>query len=116
MALKKRKKSFRARVIDGLEKRRGPGCQCCGMNFWYKRAQNQNDPPGFIPDDKRHMFFCIDHVHETGSISRKTLGRKGNAFFKWVIDHDYPDNVQLLCHSCNQAKRLNGGICPHEPA
>jgi hypothetical protein len=22
--------------------------------------------------------------------------------------------VQLLCHSCNQAKRLNGGICPHE--
>jgi hypothetical protein len=24
--------------------------------------------------------------------------------------------VQILCHSCNQAKRLNGGTCPHVEA
>lgn len=101
-----RKKSLRIRVLEGLEKRRGPGCQCCGYDVpWNDEIV-----------DKAHMFFTIDHVHNTGNIDRKTLGLKGNAFYKWIIDHDYPNTVQILCHSCNQAKRLNGGVCPHEQA
>ena len=96
--------TLRERVIAGLEKRRGPGCQCCyyGANF-----------SGTI-SEKRHMFFCVDHVHNTGTIDRNTRGLKGHAFLKYIIMHDYPDTVQLLCVSCNQAKRLNGGVCPHQ--
>lgn len=101
-------KSWRIKAFEGLEKRRGPGCACCGFGDWY-----QIDNELIVEDEKRHMFFAIDHVHSTGSIDRKTLGLKGERFFKSIVQKDYPSTVQILCHSCNQAKRLNGGTCPH---
>ena len=105
-----KKESLRHRVLRGLEKRRGLGCQCCGFPHTTIGLELSVK---YMSDEKRYMFLCIDHVRNSGTFDRNTLGLKGNKFFKWIISHDYPDSVQILCHACNQAKRLNGGVCPH---
>jgi hypothetical protein len=76
--------------------------------LWIPDFANTSSKPRETP----HVPLC-DHTHDTGSMDRKTFGNKGNKFFKGIIDRDYPPTVQLLCHACNQAKRLNGGVCPH---
>ncbi|MHC4701340.1 MAG: hypothetical protein ACYTFQ_12300 [Planctomycetota bacterium] len=103
--------SWRIKCMRGLEKRRGPGCQCCGYE---PDPKNRNGVACLMTEKQRYMFLAVDHVHNNGSSDRKTLGLRGEKFFKSVIDRDYPGTIQLLCHSCNQAKRLNKGVCPHE--
>jgi hypothetical protein len=34
----------------------------------------------------------------------------------WIIENNYPDGFQILCHNCNVAKGLigNNNTCTHE--
>lgn len=72
----------------------GNKCSCCGEN--------------------EHWFLTIDHINGDGNKHRKEIGKAGSGFYKWLIDNQFPDGFQLLCHNCNMGKHLNNGICPHK--
>jgi len=58
-------------------------------------------------------FLTIDHIRNNGHYERKSLKRNGWAFYKWLIDNNYPEGYQVLCWNCNCAKGHNNGKCPH---
>ncbi len=68
----------------------GSLCRCCG--------------------EARPAFLAIDHVNGGGNKHRKQFGR-GVAFYRWVLATK-PEDIQILCHNCNQAKGFYGE-CPH---
>ena len=82
-----------------------PCCNCCGLNSHLE-------------------FLSIDHITGRRQMDSEPelvkLGYssklKNNALFKWLIEYDYPEGFQILCHNCNQAKGMpkNNNICPHE--
>ena len=71
-------------------------CSCCG----------ETEP----------MFLSIDHVNNDQCDFAKKFGRPhtGLFLFTWLLKNGYPPGFQVLCHNCNQGKRINGGVCPHQ--
>lgn len=58
-------------------------------------------------------FLSLDHITGGGADHRRTLKMSGGAqFHKWLRDNDYPTEYQVLCWSCNGAKRQRPA-CPH---
>lgn len=76
----------------------GTICACCG----------ETEP----------MFLSIDHVdNNQNEYAKLTMGghpHNGLRLWKWLHDNAYPPGFQVLCHNCNQGKRINGGVCPHQ--
>lgn len=72
----------------------GEKCSCCGES---------------IP-----QFLAIDHINGNGNKERKKIKKAGSGFYKWLIDNNFPEGYQVLCHNCNMGRHLNGGICPHK--
>jgi len=72
----------------------GSKCCCCG--------------------ETESLFLEIDHVNNDGWTHRKEIGTSAKALLLWIIKNDFPDSIQLLCANCNQGKKRNGGICPHQ--
>ncbi len=70
----------------------GP-CECCG--------------------ESELVFLTIDHPNDDGAEHRKRIG-SGSRFYSWILKNDFPDDLRSLCHNCNQGRRINGGMCPHE--
>jgi hypothetical protein len=68
----------------------GDICVCCGES------------------DK--TFLTLDHINNDGAAHRKAITGQP---LQWVIKHDYPKTLQILCYNCNCAKQ-RVGICPHE--
>ena len=56
-------------------------------------------------------FLAIDHVNGGGRKEREVMSTVQIA--RKVINENWPDTYQVLCHNCNQAKGWYG-ICPHE--
>jgi len=79
-----------------------PCCICCGFN-------------GDLD------FLAIDHIRgrkEMGSEPELiklgyTSKLKNNNLIRWIIENDFPEGFQILCHNCNQAKGYYGK-CPHK--
>lgn len=69
----------------------GNQCECCG------ELQNE--------------FLSIDHINGCSRELRKEQG-SGNALYRWLKRHNFPDGYQVLCFNCNMAKGFLG-ICPH---
>lgn len=67
-------------------------CKCCG--------------------ETGRRFLSIDHIDESGSEHRKIVDAA--TFYSWLRRNKYPKGFQVLCHNCNFAKGLCGGICPHK--
>lgn len=82
-------KQLRLKVLE----RYGNCCQCCGEN--------------------RYEFLAMDHINNDGAEHRNNGTYGGQATVKWIIDNDYPQDFQILCHNCNAAKGYYG-MCPHE--
>ena len=60
-------------------------------------------------------FLAIDHINNGGSHERKRLGMTGGyRFYCFLKRNNWPTGYQVLCHNCNFAKGMNGGICPHK--
>lgn len=62
-------------------------------------------------------FLTIDHINSDGASHRRKLYGKntcGKRFYKWIVDNDYPKNLQVLCFNCNCGRQLNKGVCPHK--
>ncbi len=72
----------------------GRSCGCCG--------------------ESTLEFLTLDHIQDNGGQHRKEINKYGSGFYKWVIDNNFPEDLQTLCMNCNFGKRINGGICPHQ--
>lgn len=72
----------------------GLRCNCCG-------------------DDRDHRYLQIDHINGDGADHKQKSGAryKGYQLYKWIIEHNYPTNFQVLCANCNFAKGINI-VCP----
>lgn len=114
--------------IDG-----GKRCQICidKRNEWYQGSTTQTkdkvrrDENRAIVlthyggkcvecNESKPTCLAIDHIEGGGNTHRKKIGKYGSGFFKWLIDNDFPEGFQILCHNCNMDKYLNAGICPHK--
>lgn len=83
-----RYKATRQKVIDFY----GSNCRCCG--------------------ETEICFLAIDHINGGGNKHRKEVGIGFN-FYMWLINNNFPEGFQVLCHNCNYAK-YSLGICPHQ--
>jgi hypothetical protein len=71
-----------------------PRCQCVGCDITYIG------------------FLTLDHVNGDGAAHRKKHNlRTGGAYlWRWVRDHGFPPEFQVLCCNCNHSK-FNGRAC-----
>lgn len=69
----------------------GGKCACCG--------------------ETELAFLTVDHINNDGNDHRKRIGGSSR-FYENIIKAGFPDDLQILCWNCNEAKRLLGH-CPH---
>lgn len=80
---------------DALEAYGGAICVCCGESgLW---------------------FLTLDHVNNDGHLQRKDAGMLYTSYTALHVK-GYPQTppLQVLCYNCNNGKRVNGGVCPHQ--
>ncbi|MGB0976967.1 MAG: hypothetical protein ACPGSG_08285 [Prolixibacteraceae bacterium] len=87
--IKDKSKRFRMNII--LEY--GGKCNCCG--------------------ESKYEFLTLDHVNNDGNVRRRKE-HNGRNLFKYIINNDFPNDIQVLCYNCNMGKAHHGGICPHK--
>ncbi len=92
--IKSREKKRRVRLKGRILAAYGGACACC--------AETATE------------FLCIDHVDGGGNEHRRYLGTagRGNAFYQWLINRDFPSGFRVLCMNCNHALG-HYGYCPH---
>jgi hypothetical protein len=56
-------------------------------------------------------LLTVDHVNGDGAEHRRSLGKSTRDMYWWIVKNGFPDDFQLLCGSCNMAKRDNDK-CP----
>jgi len=76
----------------------GNKCSCCGETYI--------------------SFLTIDHINNDGAAHRRSLfGTKrkggGTAFYRWLINNNFPEGFQVLCANCQLSKQIDG-ICFHQ--
>lgn len=91
------KKELVSIKLETFNRYGGAKCNCCGES-------------GHI------SFLALDHIDNNGAAERKELARNGGGsnFYKYLKKRGWPAGYQVLCHTCNVAKHLNGGVCPHK--
>lgn len=89
MVAQKRRHEAKETVL----KHYGAKCKCC--------------------DETTKEFLTIDHIYGGGRQHKRSNGRlRGMGFYRWIVENNFPKNLQLLCMNCNFAKGLYGK-CPH---
>lgn len=88
---RKHRKEFRIKILSYYCGGKPPFCSCCGESYV--------------------EFLSLDHINGGGTQQRKTI--KGTAFYYWVVKHNYPPGLRVLCHNCNQSYGFYG-YCPHK--
>ena len=58
-----------------------------------------------------YEFLSIDHINNDGAAHRRKLG--SNYIYSWLIQTNFPEGFQVLCHNCNLAKGFYKQ-CPHQ--
>ena len=61
-------------------------------------------------------FLTIDHINNDGAKHRRLI-KNSEDLYRWIIKHDFPKDLQLLCFNCNIGRAAHGGplhICPHQ--
>lgn len=56
-------------------------------------------------------FLCLDHKNGNGQQERKAY--HFTQVWRIAIKRGFPDDYQVLCFNCNNAKSIYG-ICPHQ--
>jgi hypothetical protein len=84
-----------AQKMDALDAYGGPRCACCGETLF--------------------EGLTIDHISGEGADHRRKIGDAviGNTIYRWLKRNSYPPGFQVLCGTCNIAKRTSIR-CPHE--
>lgn len=105
----------------------GKRCQTCidKRNEWYQgsttqdKDKNRRDGHRIATiehyggkcsecGESRPLRLAIDHMNNDGNTHRKEINKYGSGFFKWLVDNDFPEGFQVLCHNCNIEKYLKG--------
>lgn len=56
------------------------------------------------------LCLAVDHIEGGGNTHRKKIGKYGSGFFKWLVDNNFPEGFQVLCHNCNMKKHLTKAL------
>ena len=84
-------------VLLGYSKRLSnsdiPCCNCCGENIILE----------FLAIDHVLGKKQMDSVPELVKIGYSSK-LKDYFLYEWIIDNNFPDGFQILCHNCNQSK------------
>ena len=74
----------------------GGKCICCG--------------------ESESQFLALDHKNNDGRKERRQLKLEGGGenFYRYVVNQNFPNRYQLLCHNCNFSKYVNKGQCIHK--
>ncbi len=82
-----------------------PCCNCCGLNNYLD----------FLAIDHVLGKKQMDSVPELVKIGYSSKLKEGR-LYQWIVDNDFPEGFQILCHNCNFAKGYprNNGKCPLE--
>jgi|ERR1035438_614647 hypothetical protein len=63
-------------------------------------------------NEKRWYCLTIDHKDDDGAKFRsgRKKGKSGGGYglYRWIINNNYPDNLQVLCWNCNCVKGFYG--------
>ena len=72
----------------------GNKCVCCG--------------------ETHKEFLTIDHINGHGRQHRNEIGnsKNTNAWYRWIIQNNYPSYLRILCMNCNFSLGMYG-YCPH---
>ena len=63
--------------------------------------------------EARIEFLCIDHIDGGGNQHRRASGLVGSsAFYRHLVDTNFPVGYRVLCHNCNSAYGFYG-YCSH---
>lgn len=87
-------------LLDKIRVHYGNKCSCCG--------------------EENKLFLTIDHINNDGYKLRprnnkgKTKALFSHHYYKDIIKHNFPTDLQLLCWNCNCGRQRNKGICPHK--
>jgi hypothetical protein len=62
------------------------------------------------------QFLGVDHVNNDGFKDKNKSGKKltGLSLYRKIIKEGFGPRYQILCSNCNQGKRMNKGVCPHQ--
>ena len=52
------------------------------------------------------VVLSIDHINDDGAVRRKDGEPRGFAFYRWIEDNGFPDDLQVLCRNCNWRKHM----------
>lgn len=83
----------------------------CKLHMKYRKLVMNHYSNGIIKckecGESRLLALTIDHIEGNGNEHRKQLKNQGGfAFYKWLIDNNYPDGYQVLCFNCNIIKEF----------
>ncbi len=59
-------------------------------------------------------YLTIDHINNDGNKHRRNLNLTGgHSFYRYLKNNNFPNDppLQVLCYNCNNAKRVNFGVC-----
>lgn len=75
-------------------------------------AYGGTNPMCVCCSESQPLMLALDHMNGGGGKQHRELG--GGGFYVWLRRNNYPSGFQVLCHNCNMARQLNGGVCPHK--
>jgi len=55
--------------------------------------------------EARLPCLSIDHIDGGGKAHKISIGKRGNGFYRWLIDQDFPPGYQTLCMNCQFIKK-----------
>ena len=69
--------------------------------------------------ETRYPCLSIDHIDGRGREHKDSIGRRGNGFYRWLVDQGFPLGYQTLCMNCQFLKKWEnrewrGGNKPKE--
>lgn len=89
---KKYNQDLKIKVLQHYSQSLTPYCFCCGTTIL--------------------SFLTLDHIKGKGTQERKKVT---NNYYKYVVDNNFPEYLQVLCMNCNFAKKDKEKCSEHEP-
>jgi len=72
--------------------------------YWYSNGEMNCNECGEL----HYEFLAVDHMDNNGYAHRSSgeLKKYSNNIINYLIGNNFPEGYQILCHNCNQIKRM----------
>lgn len=110
----KNRKRIRKRRHELFIKNRGEVNEAARRYYWKLRTEMIRAYGGecVCCGESESLFLELDHIKNDGW---KRKDKSAGTLYRQVRREGFPkDKFQLLCANCNQGKRRNQGLCPHQ--